>query len=185
MNLPQRLKQLFEDAPFERKIQKCWFYPRKQTMRLFKVPIFFEFLIHYVYAGATERFLFRGVQVNKKKSSKIFLIYKSLILGGVRPPQTPPGPRPLIISTNKYWVTFVFSFVFLYSCEVVEPLVSSGCFGQTEPKLDLWVDPPRDLWFLRDHRDLRDLSSGTWCSSKTFCPLSRPDRFDSSLWSGW
>ena len=47
-------------------------------------------------AGATERFLSRGVPINKKRFSKFFLLYKSLILGGVRPPQTPPGPRPLI-----------------------------------------------------------------------------------------
>ena len=37
-----------------------------------------------------ERFLSRGVRINKKK---FFLLYKSLILGGGSDPQEPPLPR--------------------------------------------------------------------------------------------
>ena len=58
----------------------------------------------FLYTGAGERFLPRGGPILKKKffyEFSKFLLNKSLILGGVRPPQTPPVPWPLTIVRNK------------------------------------------------------------------------------------
>ena len=54
----------------------------------------------YIYMqGPWNDFYPGGVRINKKIILKIFLLYKSLILGGVQPSQTPPVPRPLYIWT--------------------------------------------------------------------------------------
>ena len=65
-----------------------------------------DFCLHIILSsmystGAMERFLSRGVRINKKKFSKNFLLYKSLILGGVRPIFNFPYLNT-ILRTNTY-----------------------------------------------------------------------------------
>ena len=73
----------------------------------------------YLLAGATERFLSGGVPINKKSFLKFFLLHKSLILGGVRPHQTPPGPRPLL--TCMSWKR-VASYTFIFFKTLATPI---------------------------------------------------------------
>ena len=57
-----------------------------------------DFLVNV--QGRGNKFFSGGVRISKKFLKKLFLLYKSPIPGGVRPPQPPPGPTPLPIQNG-------------------------------------------------------------------------------------